>query len=141
VDLPLAAFIPEEYVSDLNTRLSLYMRLARMTSVEDTAQFRAELCDRFGPVPLEFDDLLYMVRVKLLGTAAGVQEVYVESGQVVVKLGPWAPLDRESLARRFGPDVRVGKTQLRLNTEVLGDRWQSILEQVLEGLQAAISAR
>ncbi len=141
VDLPLAAFIPEEYVSDLNTRLSLYMRLAGMTSVEDTAQFRAELCDRFGPVPPEFDDLLYMVRVKLLGTTAGVQEVYVESGQVVVKLGPWATLGRESLTRRFGPDVRVGKTQLRLDTAVLGDRWQSILEQVLEDLPAATSAR
>ena len=48
VALPLAAYIPEEYIPTLSTRLSFYQRLAvakRAREIEDVA---AELNDRFG---------------------------------------------------------------------------------------------
>ncbi len=134
VDLPLSALIPESYVPDLNTRLELYMRLSRTEKVEDVASFREELRDRFGEFPEEVDRLLYVVTIKLLGTQAEVQEVYVDSGQVVIRFGPETRLDRHALGSRFGPDVRVGRTQVRINMTGREDGWRETVRLVLEAL-------
>ena len=45
--------IPEDYVPDLNLRLSLYRRLSTLTSDADIEGFAAEMIDRFGPLPGE----------------------------------------------------------------------------------------
>ena len=51
IALPLDAHIPEEYVPNLNTRLSLYQRLAGAEHVEAVADMARELQDRFGTLP------------------------------------------------------------------------------------------
>jgi len=47
-DLPLTAFIPEDYVPDENARVSLYYRLTRVERREQAADIRQEFSDRFG---------------------------------------------------------------------------------------------
>jgi transcription-repair coupling factor (superfamily II helicase) len=51
ISLPLAAHIPEEYVPNLNTRLSLYNKLARVEHIEEVEDVAQEFKDRFGPLP------------------------------------------------------------------------------------------
>src|SRR6202023_4090313 len=53
--------IPEEYVPDLHLRLSLYRRLATLTSDADIESFAAEMIDRFGPLPGEAEELIRLV--------------------------------------------------------------------------------
>jgi len=48
IDLPLPAYIPEEYVSDLNIRLSLYHSLVKAGKVEQIEALAQEFGDRFG---------------------------------------------------------------------------------------------
>jgi len=43
ISLPLDAHIPEEYVSNLNIRLSLYHRLAKVEHVEEIEDMAREL--------------------------------------------------------------------------------------------------
>jgi transcription-repair coupling factor (superfamily II helicase) len=99
VDLPLAAFIPESYVSDLNVRLALYQRMAATDGArapspaalpqgedgtgpwQDPAEeLERELNDRFGPPPSAVRNLLYVVRLRSLAARAGVQSVAREEG-------------------------------------------------------------
>ncbi|MEE8374394.1 MAG: TRCF domain-containing protein, partial [Dehalococcoidia bacterium] len=131
VDLPLSAFVPEEYVPDLSTRLALYTKLAGVGNLDQAADFGSELEDRFGPLPAEVRELLFTVRIKLMATQAGVREVYTERGQVVVKLVPGAQVDRASMQRSFGDSLRVGATQLRLDIGRAGKGWRNMLEKVL----------
>jgi len=92
VNLPLAALIPESYVSDPGARLNLYQRLALLTEVERLDDLETELHDRFGPPPEEVEDLLYTVRLKVVGAKAGASEIVMEEGQVVVHACPDAGL-------------------------------------------------
>jgi len=131
VDLPLSAFVPEEYVPDLSTRLALYMKLASVGNLDQVADFESELEDRFGSLPAEVRDLLFIVRVKLMAMRAGVREVSTERGQVVVKLGAGAEVDKASLQRGFGDSLKVGTTQLRLDLRRAGKGWRNLLEKVL----------
>jgi transcription-repair coupling factor (superfamily II helicase) len=67
--------IPEDYVADLNVRMSLYRRLAGIETREDIDRFAAELIDRFGPLPDEVKHLLEIVTIKQLARAAGVEKI------------------------------------------------------------------
>jgi transcription-repair coupling factor (superfamily II helicase) len=57
-------FIPQTYVSNPVERLNLYRRLADITTDEEVTTFRAELEDRFGPIPHEVDTLLALAAMK-----------------------------------------------------------------------------
>jgi transcription-repair coupling factor (superfamily II helicase) len=132
VDLPLPAIIPEEYVPDLSTRLSLYLRLAKVSLPGELDELKSELEDRFGPLPLEVKDLLYVVRIKLLGGAAGIESISSENEQVVLSLGATAKFDRPSLQRHFGNNLKIGTNQLRLDMKRASKEWKEVLEQVLK---------
>ena len=131
VDLPLPALIPEEYVPDLSTRLSLYLRLAKVSIPGELDELESELEDRFGTLPPEVKDLLYMVRIKLLGGMAGIESISTEDGQVVLSLGAAAKFDRPSLQRAFGSRLKIGTNQLRLDMKRAGKEWKEVLEQLL----------
>jgi transcription-repair coupling factor (superfamily II helicase) len=145
--LPLDAHIPEEYVPNLNTRLSLYHRLAKVEHVEELTEIARELQDRFGPLSEPVENLLYIVKIKVLAARAEVGSVSTQGRQIAIKpqksdsplkirgAGPARRTD--SLARGVVmtkyPDaaVKIGATQIKLDTRLLGDRWKVVLEEIL----------
>src|SRR5262249_37321171 len=72
LDLPLSAHLPDSYVPDLNLRLALYQRLAKAETNEEADAIESEMNDRFGPPPQAAKNLLWVVRLRLLATEAGV---------------------------------------------------------------------
>ena len=79
-----AVLIPEEYVPDLNVRLSLYRRLSDAERPEDREALAAELIDRFGPLPEEAGQLLKVVAIKGLCRQAQVAKIDVGPKGAVV---------------------------------------------------------
>ena len=75
LNLGASVLIPEDYVSDLNVRMSLYRRLSGLESRADIDAFAAELIDRFGPLPDEVRHLFEIVTIKQLALAAGVEKI------------------------------------------------------------------
>jgi len=133
VVLPLDAHIPEEYVPNLNTRLSLYHRLARVEHVEEVEDMAREFEDRFGPMPQPVDNLLYIVKIKVLAARAEVSSVSTQGRQIVIKPPETVIVSvaKQSLSKGYGAAVKVGTTQIKLDTRLLGDRWKVVLEEVL----------
>ena len=66
INLGVPVLIPEPYVPDLDTRLGLYRRLARLSTKPELEGFAAELIDRFGALPREVNTLLLVVRIKAM---------------------------------------------------------------------------
>ncbi len=75
INLGASVLIPENYVADLNVRMSLYRRLASIETREDIDRFAAELIDRFGPLPEEVTHLFEIVTIKQLAKQAGVEKI------------------------------------------------------------------
>jgi len=67
--------IPEGYVEDLDTRLSLYRRLASLEEPAEVESFAAEMIDRFGGLPGEVENLLQVIAIKQLCRRAGVEKL------------------------------------------------------------------
>ncbi len=65
VDLGEPAYVPEEYVPDLRTRVEVYRRLTGCRSEEELEAAEEELGDRFGAPPGPVRNFLASIRVKL----------------------------------------------------------------------------
>jgi len=131
--LPLDAHIPEEYVSNLNTRLSLYHRLARVEHIEEVEDVAREMKDRFGPLPPPVENLLYIVKIKVLAARAEVSSVSTQGRQIVIKPQETviASVAKQSLDKKYDGAVKIGATQIKLDTRLLGGRWTEVLEEIL----------
>lgn len=79
IHLGLPILIPEEYVADLSTRLTLYRRLSHLENKEEIEAFTLELLDRFGVLPEEVKNLLSVLRLKQLCRQVGVEKI--ETGE------------------------------------------------------------
>ncbi|MGH6823727.1 MAG: TRCF domain-containing protein, partial [Methylocella sp.] len=76
--------IPEDYVGDLDLRLSLYRRLATLQSDAEIESFAAEMIDRFGPLPGEAEELMQLVAIKVLCRKAHVEKVEAGPKGVII---------------------------------------------------------
>ena len=132
IDLPLAAYIPEEYVSDLNTRLSLYQSLVKLEAVEQVEDLASEFSDRFGALPIEVKNLLYALRIKILASKACIESISTQDGQIILRLFDGMQFNKQKLEPFLKYGIKIGTTQLRLNPKRLGGEWQKVLEGVLK---------
>jgi len=115
LDLPGSAYLPDDYIANSGGKLEAYRRFARARSEADATALRAELRDRYGPIPAPVEGLFTAVAVRLAAEAAGVPEVRAEERQVTLK---WSRMpDRRELSvalqvAGFRPDS--GSNQVRI---------------------------
>ena len=81
VVLDQPAHLPEGYVPDDEVKLDIYRRLARATGSGEIDELRAEMRERFGPLPEEAENLLYMARLRVLGASMGLQHVLIRGNE------------------------------------------------------------
>ena len=75
IDLGESALFPEDYIGDVNLRLTLYKRLAGLADELHIAEFKAEIIDRFGPLPTAVDNLLSIAQLKQLALKSGIDKI------------------------------------------------------------------
>jgi transcription-repair coupling factor (superfamily II helicase) len=108
IDLPVEAFLPDDYVPDEAQKLELYRKLARARTAGDLAAFRQEAIDRFGPLPAPVLKLVEVAELRLAAEGADVASISREDGWLVVRFG--GGLTRATAMRLLGgaglPGVR-----------------------------------
>ncbi len=110
IRLPVPARLPEDYVPDVSQRLVLYKRLASAPDRADVDRIRDEILDRFGPLPAPAENLLEVIRLKILARRLGARALDVANGELVVTLSERARVDPErlvSLLTQAGLGLRV----------------------------------
>jgi len=75
INLGIPVLIPEDYVPDLQVRMDLYRRVAKLVDRAEIDSFAAELIDRFGSLPDEVENLLTLISLKWLCKQAGIDKL------------------------------------------------------------------
>ena len=88
VNIPVSAFFPEGYIPDIDQRMLLYRRLARAEDLQEIADLRNEIIDRFGPPPEEASHLLFKIMLKVCARNAGVSRIDLKDQRLVIALSP-----------------------------------------------------
>jgi transcription-repair coupling factor (superfamily II helicase) len=97
LNLKVAAYLPENYVTDPGTRIDLYKRLASRDSPEEIESLGSELEDRFGPLPREAENLLGMMEVKVLARELRIKQVLFDGSHLSCQLHESTPLATEQI--------------------------------------------
>lgn len=66
IKVPYAAYLSDTYIPDVHQRLNLYRRLSGAISEQVLEDLEHELEDRFGRLPQEAQNLLWLIRLKIL---------------------------------------------------------------------------
>lgn len=138
IDLPIDAYLPESYISEDRLRLRLYRRMSGVSSMADVIAMERELKDRFGDLPAEAGNLIFLLRLKVLAAEAGAQYIAREGKTIVIKLADAGPRERAAILRRFDGRLRVGRDQVWMPVEEQNGQWQQDLEQALEDLAESV---
>jgi transcription-repair coupling factor (superfamily II helicase) len=99
IRIPVAAYLPEDYVPDIQQRLALYRRLSDRLSPEALQEMEEELLDRFGPLPPEGRNLLEVVRAKHQLRRLGIKRLDLQDSFAVLQ---FARPERLNLERLLG---------------------------------------
>ena len=134
IDLPIPIRLPEDYVADTWLRLKMYRRLAELDSMADIEEMEQELVDRFGPLPVRAQNLMYQLRLKALARDAGVGVVTTDNGRLALwsAKGEFA---REELRRVLDGRASISRAGVWLPKEA---GWREMLVGVLKKMAAVM---
>jgi transcription-repair coupling factor (superfamily II helicase) len=81
VNLHVPALIPSDYLPDVNSRLTLYKRIASAKDDHELRELQVEMIDRFGLLPDAVKNLFQITSLKLRLTPAGIARLDANDSQ------------------------------------------------------------
>jgi len=75
IELRMPALLPDDFIPDVNTRLSFYKRIASAQESGELDDLKVELIDRFGLLPDAARNLLDIAGLRLVAKKLGVRKV------------------------------------------------------------------
>ncbi|HKF76224.1 MAG TPA: transcription-repair coupling factor, partial [Candidatus Dormibacteraeota bacterium] len=132
LDLPLDHFVPRSYIRDERLRLDAYRQLAAAEDESELEGTLRSLRDRYGPPPAQLGNLVYSLRVKLLGQRLGLRAIVADGHDIAIRVDPNRLLDVDELQRRFSGRLRVRPNRLLFRRQ--GEDWKEDLMRMLENM-------
>ncbi len=75
VNMHIPALIPDDYLPDVNMRLTLYKRLSNCQTKEQLHELQVEMIDRFGLLPEQLKALFQLAELRQLGEQLGLKKI------------------------------------------------------------------
>jgi transcription-repair coupling factor (superfamily II helicase) len=119
LDIAVDARIPADYVPDEQVRLTIYQRIAASQTPRALDDMRAELVDRFGPIPRDVERIIELVHLRQRAAAVGVTSIIERDGVITLKPVVGPRLDQSAMRRLLGGGIRVSPNQVRLTVDHL----------------------
>lgn len=79
IDVDSEILIPDDYVSDIQERLSLYKQLGEITDEVGISEFANKLKDRFGKIPWQIHNLFEGLKIKWICKKLGFERFSLKS--------------------------------------------------------------
>jgi transcription-repair coupling factor (superfamily II helicase) len=130
INLGMPVLIPENYIPDLNLRLSMYRRAASLASREEIEAFAAELIDRFGPLPIDVENLLDLMEIKQLCRRAGVDRIEAGPKGAVLSLHPTSKINLQKLVGYIQKQTGTAKIRPEDQKMVFMRSWDDLNTRV-----------
>ena len=139
INLHIASLIPEDYLPDVNMRLTLYKRIASAASKEALIELQVEIVDRFGILPEFAKNLFQIAQLKLLVKPFGIGKIDIGQHGGRVQFNKNNLVDAEKIIMLIKKEPSVykfdGQDKLRISKELLypADRFK-LLHNLIENI-------
>ncbi|MBH8574426.1 transcription-repair coupling factor [Nostocaceae cyanobacterium CENA369] len=145
IDLNLTAFIPADYIPDLDQKMSAYRAVAGAKSKEELTQIAGEWGDRYGTLPVPANQLLRVMELKQLAKKLGFSRIKPENKQHVVLETPMEEPAWNLLAANLPEHLKTrfvfspGKVTVRGLAVMKADQQLQSLIDAMGRMQGAIA--
>src|SRR5438876_688793 len=129
-------FVPEDYVPEVNHRLAFYKRLAGATGDTEIEDIRAELVDRFGPLPEPTRRLLDIVRIRVAARALRIEKIEAGEGRALITFAPSTDVEPARLVHA----IQASRGRLKMKREftieasIAKGSWPAVRDSILNAL-------
>lgn len=142
IELRIPALLPSDYIADVNTRLSLYKRIAGAESNEALEDLQIEMIDRFGLLPDSAKHLIRVSELRILAQPIGVRKIEVGPSGGHIEFSQHANVDPASIITMLQREPQVfameGPTRLKIKSGVEDTHSRiKLIQSVLQELRAA----
>ncbi len=97
VEIPVDAYIPENYIRDGKQKVDIYKKISGANTVPAVTDITAEIIDRFGSPPSPVANLLNFAKLKALARELGFASITKERVEVIGKLHVGLGVDYEKI--------------------------------------------
>ena len=84
VETDQPALIPDDYIDVTAEKIRIYKQLDSLTDDREIDRLGRQLEDRFGPVPVEVQNLFNVVKIRNLGAVSGFEKIIVKNGMQIM---------------------------------------------------------
>jgi transcription-repair coupling factor (superfamily II helicase) len=124
VELHIPALIPDDYLADVHTRLTLYKRIASARNADGLRELQVEMIDRFGLLPDAVKNLFAVAGIKLGATVIGIRKLELGEKGGRILFQPQPNIDPVSVIKLIQAQPKVysldGQDKLRIKLELPG---------------------
>jgi len=93
VEIRLPALLPDNFIPDVNTRLSMYKQLASVNNIDELNELKIEIIDRFGSLPDPTLNLLSVTTLKLIAADLKIKKIEAHQKGGFIEFYPNADID------------------------------------------------
>lgn len=140
VELGVDAYLPEDYIQDGLTRISLYQRISRTRTSAEVESISQELEDRFGKLPEPAKGLLAVTEIGLLAGRLRIQGLVQRKGMLAATFAEFPPPDLRVVSEMTSlspfPMRILGSTPMQAVVELGNGTSTMYLEKVLKTFRA-----
>jgi len=133
IDIPLGAYIPESYMPEIDERLALYQRISILTKQNEAIMLENEILDRYGNIPESLTQLFQLIRIRISAFHGKINRISYKNNHILL-VSEEVPFTKRKLPKVNFP-IKVGTTQLHIDTTKIKREWLEIIEIYLEKLQ------
>lgn len=139
IELPLEAYIPDQYIPDTKDKINVYQRLSSVDDLDLLEDFREDLIAEYGVFSKQVANLFHVLQIKILAKQAGilnVKAITMGSGgkQIVLHLGKGVTAEPIVHLLKHNPKWLVSGDKLKIDMKQLGFNWTEGLKKAIQHL-------
>ncbi|MDB4500415.1 transcription-repair coupling factor [bacterium] len=137
IDLPVEAYLPEDYAPDLRHKIDLYRRMAKIDDASQIEDVRSELRDRFGPLPAAVCRMLELAELRLDAAAWQIAAVTSDARFIILHYTNRRQMERlvknSSVAIRIVDRKRayIPTKGYNMQVDAVGTSWMQLARAAL----------
>ena len=107
IDLSLTAFIPANYIPDLEQKMDAYRTVVSADSKKELSHIAAAWVDRYGHLPVPVEQLLLVMELKQIAKSLGFSRIKPEGKQNVILNTPMEEPAWKLLQEKLPPHLQT----------------------------------
>lgn len=145
IEIPLPAYIPDDYIVSSKEKISVYQKLASADNERYLTELKAEIVDDYGKMPVEVANLFRVLEIKIYAKHARILNVKAENmhlsddvRQIVLQMSDRVKPENIMSLLEHNSKWLISGTKLKIPFKDLGINWVSELKQSLSALSKTL---